>query len=86
MTLTTDKGKTFDVDWAWAPVGYEEELMFEYADARDLGAIVADMDGVAHFHRESENEGDADYDGYTRIRSISRDFRRGTVQITLGRE
>lgn len=85
MTLTTDKGKTFDIHWAWAPAGADGDLMLEYEDERDLAAIVADFDGVAHFHRASELEGDMDFDGFTRIKAVVRDFRRGTVQLTLAK-
>lgn len=86
MTLTTDRGKAFDVSWAWAPVGEDEDLMFELAsDARPLSEIAADFENCARIHRASETEGDADYDGYTRIRSIVRQ-KRARVQLTLMKE
>lgn len=88
MTLTTDKGKTFEVNWAWAPVGEDEDLAFELADdKRELSQIAADFEGCARIHRESENEmpESIDYDGYKRIRSIVR-YKRGRVQVTLMRE
>lgn len=85
MTLTTSEGKTYDVAWAYAPVGEDRDLMLEYADARPMAQIVADWEGCERITRQSAEEGDAEYEGYTRIRSIVR--RRGdTVQVTLMKE
>lgn len=85
MTVTTSKGKTFDTDWMWGPVGADGQLMLEYADGRALSEIAADFEGVERFHRESETEGDRDWDGYTRLRSVMRSGG-GKVQIALERE
>lgn len=87
MTLTTDKGKAFEVDWAWAPVGIEDDLMFELTDARSLSEIAADFEGCKRFHRTSEAEQphEIDYDGYTRIRSIVRG-KNDMVQLKLMKE
>lgn len=85
MTLTTSKGKTFDVSWAWAPAGEDGGLMLEYEDGRKLSEIAADWEGCSRIHRESEEEGNADYDGYTVLRLVSRQ-KSGAVQITLNKE
>lgn len=87
MTLTTDRGKTFEVAWAWAPVGEDDDLMFALTDARPLAEIAADFEGCKRFHRTSELEQplEVDYDGYTRIRSIVRQ-KRDRVQLTLMKE
>ena len=82
MTLTTSKGKTFDIEWMWGPVGPSEDLMLEYADDRPLSKIAKDFEGCKSFHRESDTEGDMDWTGYTGLRSISRSAR-GKVQLTL---
>lgn len=82
MTVTTSKGKTFDIDWMWGPVGVNEDLMLEYSDDRNLSKIAKDFEGCDSFHRESDTEGDRDWTGYTDIRSIMRSGR-GKVQITL---
>ena len=82
MTVTTSKGKTFDIDWMWGPAGAHGDLMLEYADTRPMAEIAADFEGVDHFHRESETEGDRDWDGYTHLRSVVRSGR-GKVQLTL---
>ena len=85
MKVTTSKGKTFDVDWMWGPVGQNEDLMLEYADDRPLSRIAKDFEGCDSFHRESETEGDMDWTGYTGLRSIVRSGR-GKVQLTLCRK
>lgn len=82
MTVTTSKGKTFVIDWMWAPVGQNEDLKIEYKDDRLLSSIAKDFEGCESFHRESEAEGNKDWTGYTRIRSIAR-MARGKVQLTL---
>ena len=85
MTVTTSKGKTFAIDWMWGPVGANDDLMLEYADDRTLSEIAADFEGNDSFHRESETEGDKDWEGYTGLRSIVRSGR-GKVQLTLSRD
>lgn len=82
MTITTSKGKTWGVIWAYAPVGDDEDLMIEVRDDRHMAQIAEDWEGCDRIERCSDTEGDAVYEGYTRIRSIVR--RRGDiVQVTL---
>lgn len=86
MTLTTSMGQTIEVDWAWAPVGLFGDMMFQFHDERPLGKIASDFDGIDHIRRESQEEGDMDFDGYTVLRSIQRPFYEtdpSAVQITL---
>lgn len=59
--------------------------MLEFEDDRKISEIAEEMEGCGTIRRESEEEGDAVYVGFTRIRSIAR-TRRGTVQITLMQE
>lgn len=87
MTITTDKGKTFDVNYAWGPVRTTNELMIELAgDARPLSQICADFEGVQTFERKDEDEGDMTFTGYTDLVSASRDRSRGTVALALRME
>lgn len=88
MTITTSDEKTFKVDWAFAPVGPYRDLMFQLRDKRPLSEISSDFEGCEHFHRQSEDEGDMDFDGYTVLKSIVRPFYESdptAVQITLAR-
>lgn len=89
MTITTDKGKTFDVSFAWGPVRWngEQRLMIELtADVRPLSEICADFEDVQTFERKDEDEGDMTFTGYTDLVSASRDRSRGTVTLALRME
>ena len=87
MTITTDKGKTFDVNYAWGPVRSTGELMIELtADARPLSQIAADFEGVQAFERKDKDEGDKTFTGYTELVSAVRDRNSGSVLLALRME
>ena len=89
MTITTDKWKTFDVNFAWGPVRWNgaQRLMIELAnDDRPLSEICADFDGVQTIERKDKDEGDKTYTGYTDLVSAARDRIRGTVTLSLSME
>lgn len=84
MTVKTDRGKTFDVNYAWGPVRSTGELMIELtADTRPLSQIAADFEGVQAFGREDENEGNMTFEGYTELVSVVRDRNTGAVLLVL---
>lgn len=88
MTVTTSKGKTFVIAWMWGPVGNTMDLMLQMEDDRLLSDIAVDFEGVDHFHRESDTEGNMDFDGYTVLKSILRpsyELEPSQVQITLAK-
>ena len=86
MTVKTDRGKTFDVNYAWGPVRSTGELMIELtADARPLSQIAADFEGVQAFERVDENEGNMTFEGYTELVSVVRDRNTGAVLLALRR-
>lgn len=87
MTVTTSKGKTFEVDWMWGPVGVSKSLMLQLEDDRNLSEIASDFENCANFHRDSETEGNMDFDGYTELVGIDRvqDMEPNAVQITLNK-
>lgn len=72
MKLKTSKGTVFGVDWAWAPVGPSGEMMLQLHDDRPLAEIASDFDGCDSFHRESQDEGDMDFTGYSVLTGITR--------------
>lgn len=85
MTITTDKGKTFEASYAWGPVIATGRLMMEIiGDTRALSKIAADFEGVQKFTRRDKLEGDMEFDGYTQLVGISR-MSADTVQIALER-
>lgn len=84
MTITTNRGKTFDVNWAWPPRN-TNRLMIELKDTRPIAEIAEDFDGLETISRESETEGNAVYTGYSTLISIVKDTSKGTAQLTLER-
>lgn len=85
MTITA-KGKTFDANWAWGPVGAKKRLIIELKeDERALSDIAADFEGAAEIEARDEHEGNALYTGYTRLVRIERG-EAVAVQIALERE
>ena len=83
MTIMTSRGKTFDVDWAWAPVGMEKKLMIQYEDERPISEIANDFEGLQSIQRNDENEGNVPYEGYIKLVSVV--LRDGKAQIALKR-
>ena len=45
MKITTSKGKTLDVNWAFGPTSESGSLMIELPDNRLLSEIAADFEG-----------------------------------------
>lgn len=84
MTITTSRGQTFDVNWAWATAG-KDQLMIELRDKRSVWEIAEDFDGLVKIERKSEEEGDATYTGYDVLMSVTRNRKNGTALLTLER-
>lgn len=85
MTITTSKGKIFEVNWAWAPVGFfNNRLQINYNDDRPLNQIAEDFIGCTYFDRQSENEGNKHWEGYNDLVGIIKEeLHSGTVTVTL---
>lgn len=81
MTITTSRGKTFNVEWAWADKS--GILRMELKDERSAGEIIADFDGIETISRKSKEEGDATYSGYSALIGFNRNTEQGTVLLTL---
>lgn len=73
MKIKTSKGKTFDVVTAFGPIS-TGELVIRMYDDRPLSDVAVDFDGCDYFRRESETEGDIDFDGYSVLTGINRDY------------
>lgn len=84
MTITTNRGQTFDVNWAWETKD-RGQLMIELKEDRSVGDIAEDFDGLVKIERKSEEEGDATYLGYDVLVSVTRDRKNGTALLTLER-
>lgn len=84
MTIMTNRGQTFDVNFAYAPTSMGQ-CMIELKDSRGVSDIAQDFEGLEKISRKSENEGDAEYIGYDVLVSVQRDIKKGTALLTLER-
>lgn len=82
MTVTTSHGQTFPIDWMWETLAPARGVRLQLRDSRPLSEIAADFEGCDRFHRESAEEGDRDFDGYTQLTGILRPAG-GVAQLTL---
>lgn len=85
MKLTTSKGKTYDVEWVDGPTTISGTVILCMHDARRLPEIAAEFDGLESLKRESEDQGNKTWTGFTALNRISRNAD-GYVQIALARE
>lgn len=83
MTITTDRGKTATVNWAWAEDGV---LRIELPVAMTVMEVAADYGGVTRVERTAKNEGNDVYEGYSVLTNVIIDRRRGTTRIALEKE
>lgn len=84
MKLTTSKGKTFDVNWIDGPTITSGDVVLQMTDSRKLSRIASDFEGLESLKRESETQGNKEWNGYTVLQSISRRLD-GTVLISLNK-
>lgn len=69
-TITLDGGKTFEVDFAYAPT-FDGAFTARFHDDRRLPEIAADFDGLATIVLHNGEES-CTFDGYTRLISVMR--------------
>lgn len=85
MTVTTNMGQIFDVNWAWADES-QNRLMIELkGETRSIKEIASAFDGLSTISRKSEEEGDATYEEYDTLIGVVRNVEQGTVLITITR-
>lgn len=82
-TITTSTGKTYDVDYAWAPL-MDGSCQIMLQDNRPLSTIATEFEELTNIHFVDTETGEADYTGYSVLFSISRDSR--GVLIKLSKE
>ena len=81
MTITTSRGKTYDVNWAWATS--DGRLTIQLPGDFSIAEIAEDFDGLVKVERKSEEEGDATYIGYDVLTSVIREIDKGTALLVL---
>lgn len=72
MKLTTSKNKEYVVDWIDGPTITSGHVMMQMSDERKLAVIASEFDGLEWLKRESEDQGDKLYEGYSDLVSIVR--------------
>lgn len=84
MKITTNKGKTFDVNWAFGPTSASGSLMIELADNRLLSEIAADFEGNSKIEKTNETKPGVTevYEGFTELTIIQRN-KNGGVLVKL---
>lgn len=87
MKITTSKGKTLDVNWAFGPTSESESLMIELTDNRLLSEIAADFEGNSKIEKTDETKSGVTevYEGFTKLATIQRN-KNGSVFVKLLKE
>ena len=70
MLLKTSNGNTYTVDWI--DTISTGALYMQMPSTDPLSKIAAEFEGLEWLMRESENQGDKRFDGYTRLDMIQR--------------
>lgn len=85
MTITTSKGKTFDINWMWSTNRGGNRLMIEMEDSRSMSDIADDFEGVCTITKtDSKTPGVKEvYEGFTTLVILSRDNADGVIRLTL---
>ena len=79
-TIKTSKGKTFTVDYCWAP-NLDGSCGIGLHDSRPLNKIATDFTGLTSIHFKDTETGEWDFNGYTVLAAISQQA--GDVRIKL---
>lgn len=81
MKLITSKGHEYEVAFVDGPTMLGGLVMLRMEDGRGLPEIAAEFDGLSWLKRESENQGDKEWSGFSVLSSISRT---GENMVTIG--
>lgn len=87
MKITTSKGKTLDVNWAFGPTDESGSLMIELPDTRLLSEIAADFEGNRKIEKTDKAKPGVTeiYEGFTELSAIQRN-KNGSVFVKLVKE
>lgn len=72
MTLTTSRNKTYNVIYVDGPTRLGGTVMLRMEDPRPILEVGAEFDGLEWMRRESENQGNKEWNGYTQLVSVRR--------------
>lgn len=85
MQITTNSGKTFDINWMWATNRFGNRLMIELVDNRAFSQIAADFEGVDTITKTDSKHPNVKevYEGYTKLVGMSKENYEGVIRLTL---
>ena len=72
MKLTTSRNREYIVDWIDGPTITSGHVMMQMHDERKPAVIAEEFDGLEWLKRESEEQGDKLFEGYSNLVSITR--------------
>lgn len=78
IRITTDKGNSYECDFAYAPT-YDGGCMIKMTDPRPLSVIAPEFDGLESIHAVDPLAGESDFDGYNTLTAISRQPAEGVL-------
>lgn len=84
MKLTTSKVNEYTVDWIDGATIISGEVILQMSDTRSLSVIAGEFDGLEWLKRESELQGDKEFNGFNVLNRIYR-LPNGKVQIALSK-
>lgn len=71
IRITTNKGKSYECDYAYAPT-YDGGCMIQMDDPRPLSVIAQEFDGLESIHAVDPLAGEMDFNGYNTLTGIYR--------------
>lgn len=72
MKLITSKGKTYEARYVDGPTLTSGTVLARIKETRAIAETAPEFDGLESFRRESENQGNKEWTGYSELRSIRR--------------
>lgn len=72
MTITTNKNRTYPVQWIDTSIINANVLALQMTDSRRLPEIAAEFDGLTKISRKDENQGDKEFTGFSTLVGIKR--------------
>ena len=84
MKLTTSKGNEYNVDFIDGPTIISGQVVLQMHDDRRLIEIAAEFDDLKWLKRESEDQGNKLFEGYSYLQSITQTAS-GVVLLSLAK-
>lgn len=85
MELKTSLNKTYEVDWVDVATATSGNLLLQMKDERPLHLIAAEFDGLEWLYRESEEQGNKMFKGFSRLSRIYRKDNTRSVLLALSK-